>query len=154
MHLLESSLFADQIAACGSGDLCYVRNDHFKKVKVVVAFEAWGLDDKEPRKTYEYVNEIEPGSLDWFELPLNFTSNIQVTLIQLKVYYYDSLGSNPRISDTVYLKDLPKNIKGLHKRVHIDVVHIRETGDGDAEIVLASEDLALFVVLTTRAEGK
>ena len=77
-----------------------------------------------------------------------------IGLIQLKVYYYDSLGSNPRISDTVYLKDLPKNIKGLHKRVHIDIVHIRETNDGDAEIVLASEDLALFVVLTTRAEGK
>lgn len=153
MHLLESSLFADQIAACGSGDLCYVRNDYFKKVKVVVVFEAWGLDDKEPRRAYEYQDEIEAGSVHWFELPHNFTSNIQVTLTRLKVYCHDSLDSNPRISDSVYLKDLPKNIKGLHNRVHIDVIHIRETDAGDAEIVLASESLALFVVLTTRAEG-
>ena len=81
------------------------------------------------------------------------TSNIQVTLIQLKVYRHDSIDPNPRISDSVYLKDMPKNIKGLHKQVHIDIVHIRGTDDGNAEIVLASGDLALFVVLTTRAEG-
>ena len=120
--------------------------------QVTVEFEAWGLDDNAPRRTYEYTDEIEPGSIDWFELPSAFTSNVKVTLIRLKVYH-KSYVSNPRISDSVYLKDTPKNINGLYNRIHIDIIHIRAKTNGDAEIVLASESLALFVVLTTRAEG-
>ena len=152
MHLLKSSLFVDQIAACGKGDVCYVRNDHFDKVNFSVVFEAWGLEDTAPRRTYEYKDELQPGSIEWFELPFGFTSDIQVTLIQLKVFH-DSIASSPSISESVYLKDMPKNIEGLHNPVRIQIVDIRATENGDAAIVLESNKLALFVVLTTRAEG-
>lgn len=153
MHLLESALFVDQIAACGTGDSCYVRNDHFGKVNFTVTFEAWGLEGATPRKMCEYADELDPGSIYWFELPLNFTSGIQVTLITLKVNYDPVVSSNHRISESVYLKDMPKNIKGLHKPVNIEIVDIYSTKSGDAAIVLKSDKLALFVVLTTRAEG-
>lgn len=152
MHLLESSLFVDQIAACGAGDLCYVRNDYFDKVTLAATFEAFSLTETKPRRIHKYKAELQPGSIDWFELPLNFTLDIQVTLVRLKVYH-DSFVSNPRISESVYLKDMPKNIKGLHNRVHVDITEIRASKNGDAEIVLVSDKLALFVVLTTRAEG-
>jgi len=153
MHLLESSLFVDQIAACGTGDLCYVRNDYLEKVEVTVTFEAWALESAAPLRIYKHEDELGPGSIDWFELPLNFTSNIQVILVRLEAYH-DSFISSPRISESVYLKDMPKNIKGLHNGVHVDVVEISSKQNGDAVIVLESDKLALFVVLTTRAEGR
>mmetsp|Transcript_7231 Transcript_7231/g.14942 ORF Transcript_7231/g.14942 Transcript_7231/m.14942 type:complete len:172 (-) Transcript_7231:943-1458(-) len=153
MHLLESSLFVDQIAACGAGDLCYVRNDYLDRVGVVVTFEAWELDSKTPLRIYDHGEELEPGSIEWFDLPPNFTTNIQVILIRLEVYH-DSFVSNPRIAESVYMKDMPKNIKGLHNGVHVDTVDISAKKNGDAEIVLKSDKLALFVVLTTRAEGR
>jgi len=153
MHLLESSLFVDQIAACGTGDLCYIRNDHFDKVNFTVTFEAWRLEDTTPRKMYEYKDELGPGSIDWFKLPFDFTSDTQVTLVRLKIYHDSFVSCNPRVLESVYLKDMPKNIQGLHSPVQIQIVDIRATKNGDAAIVLESDKLALFVVLTTRAEG-
>ena len=155
MHLLKSSLFVDQISACGNGngDLCYVRNDHFEMVKVTVIFEAWSLENTTPRRIYEYTDSLEAGSIDWFELPYNFTSDTQVILVQLKVYHDHFDSSNPTISESIYLKDMPKNIKGLHNPVNIEIVDIRINRNGDGVIVLKSNKLALFVVLTTRAEG-
>lgn len=154
MHLFESSLFVDQIAACGAGDLCYVRNDYFDKVNFTVAFEAWGLEDTTPQRIYEYKDELEPGSIDWFELPFDFTSGIQVILVRLEVFHDSFVSSNPRISESVYLKDMPKNIKGLENPIQIEILDIFVTKNGDATIVLESDKLALFVVLTTRAEGR
>mmetsp|Transcript_4303 Transcript_4303/g.9395 ORF Transcript_4303/g.9395 Transcript_4303/m.9395 type:complete len:209 (-) Transcript_4303:599-1225(-) len=152
MHLLSSSLFVDQIAACGKGDLCYVRNDDSNKVKVTVVYEAWVLEDTIPQKSYEYVNELEPGSIDWFDLPFNFTSNSKVILIRLEIYH-NSITSSPRVSESVYLTDMPKDIMGLQNPVHIEIVDISINTNGDAAIVLKSDKLALYVVLTTRAEG-
>ena len=153
MHLLESSLFRDQITACGTGDLCYVRNDHFDKVRLSITFEAWECNNAIPRRTHIYENEIEAGSIDWFSLPVNFTSHIQVILVRLKVYNHPFTSAYALISESVYLKDMPKNIKGLHSLVEISIVDIRLTKNGDAEIVLESDKLALFVYLTTRAQG-
>ena len=87
MHLLESSLFRDQITACGTGDLCYVRNDHFDKVRLVITFEAWECKNTVPQRTYMYENELEEGSVDWFSLPVGFTSSFQIILVQLTVYH-------------------------------------------------------------------
>jgi hypothetical protein len=152
MHLLESSLFVDQVAACGASSLCYVRNDHFDKVNFTIAFEAWALEDVVPRRIYEYKDELEAGSIDWFELPSDFTSDVQVSLIRLEVCH-DSASSDPRITESVYLTDMPKNIKGLKDPIHIEIIDIHATENGDAAIVLESDKLALYVVLTTRANG-
>jgi len=153
MHLLESSLFVDQIAACGASSLCYIRNDHFDKVNFTLAFEAWALEDVVPRRIYEYKDEIEAGTINWFELPSDFTSDVQVTLVRLEVCHDPTVSSDPRISESVYLTDMPKSIKGLKDPIHIEIVDIHATENGDAAIVLESDKLALYVVLTTRAEG-
>mmetsp|Transcript_2956 Transcript_2956/g.6363 ORF Transcript_2956/g.6363 Transcript_2956/m.6363 type:complete len:172 (-) Transcript_2956:899-1414(-) len=153
MHLLKSSLFVDQIAACGEGDLCYVRNDHYETVNFSVAFEAWDIEDMAPLRTYEYGNKLEGGSIDWFELPFNFTLDTQVILVKLNVHGDSFVTSDPMVSETVYLKDMPKSIKGLHNPVLIEILDIHGTQNGDAAIILRSDKLALFVVLTTRAEG-
>ena len=156
MHLLESSLFRDQIAACGihdSDDLCYVRNDSFDKVNFTVEFEAWELKDTQPKHVYEYKEVLEPGSIDWFKLPVDFTSDIQIILVRLNVHHNHFISSSHDFSESVYLKDMPKNIKGLQSSVNIEIVEIRASKNGDAVIVLQSDQLALFVVLTTRAEG-
>lgn len=43
MHLLESSLYRDVIAACGQNFQCYVRNDGMARKNLTVHFEAWDL---------------------------------------------------------------------------------------------------------------
>mmetsp|Transcript_653 Transcript_653/g.1366 ORF Transcript_653/g.1366 Transcript_653/m.1366 type:complete len:171 (+) Transcript_653:302-814(+) len=153
MHLLKSSLFADQIAACGEGDLCYVRNDHFESVEFSVIFEAWDIEHTAPIRSFTHKNELEAGSIVWFQLPNNFTSDTQVVLLELKVQGDFDVAPNSRSSDTVYLKDVPRNIRGLRSPVTIEVVDIHQTENGDATLILTSDRLALFVVLTTRAEG-
>eukprot|EP00536_Pseudo-nitzschia_multiseries_P017061 jgi/Psemu1/70068/estExt_Genemark1.C_13600007 len=149
----RSSLFADQIVACGEGDLCYVRNDHIASVKFAVVFEAWDIEDTTPLKTFTYRNELAAGSIVWFKLPDDFTSSTQVVLLELNVQD-DYLGApGLRTSETVYLKDVPKRIKGLRSPVRIEILEIHQTMNGYATLVLRSDKLALFVVLTTRAEG-
>ena len=154
MHLLKSSLFLDQISACGKGGMCYVRNDHFETVNFIVSFEAWDIEHVAPIRTYEYTNELEGGSIDWFDLPLDFTLETQIILIQLKVQLPSSLVPfDHRVSETIFLEDMPKRLKGLQSPVNIEILDIYETNNGDAAIILTSDKLALFVLLTTRAEG-
>lgn len=153
MHLLKSSLFVDQIVACGKGDLCYVRNDHFETVKVTLTFEAWDLQYSTKLGKHEFTNELSGGSIHWFELPSNFTLDSQVILVQLKAFENSLLLPKYKITQSVYLKDTPKSIRGLENPVHIEILDIYRTKDAGAAIVLRSNKLALFLVLTTRAEG-
>jgi hypothetical protein len=49
---------------------------------------------------------------------------------------------------------MPKELKGLKTPVNIKLLSIEKTDKGTALLSLESDGLALFVVLTTRAEGR
>jgi beta-mannosidase len=156
MHLLESSLFRDQIVACGKKGNCYVRNDGMNEVDATVSFEAWPMrmtESLENIKTYLYNSTIEAGQIRWFQLPAEYiSSHNQVTLITLKTDVSGS--SSPLISESVFLPTMPKNITGLHSSVSIKILSIEDTSKGGALVSLESDRLALYVVLTTRADGR
>ncbi len=72
-------------------------------------------------------------------------------IILIKVY--DSI-SERSIFESTFLPSLPKDIPGLRTPVLIKVESIEILEDSVAEIRLSSNQLALFVVLTTRAQGR
>ena len=51
MHLLESTLFRDVMAACGTSNQCYFRNDGGESVEARVVFESWDLGSAAATKT-------------------------------------------------------------------------------------------------------
>jgi beta-mannosidase len=156
MHLLESSLFRDQIVACGRKGDCYVRNDGMNTVDAIITFEAWPIllpEGFENVKTYLYNSTMKAGEIKWFELPAEYISPAnQVTLITLKTNVSGS--SNLMTSESVFLQTMPKNLTGLHNSVSIKILSIEGTNRGSALVSLESDRLALYVVLTTRAEGR
>jgi beta-mannosidase len=154
MHLLESSLFRDQIVACGKTGNCYVRNDGMNTVNATISFEAWPMrmtDGLESVNVYLYNSTLEAGHIRWFQLPAEYiSSDNQVTLITLKT---DII--SPVTSESVFLPTMPKNIAGLHNSVSVKILSIEGTANkGSALVSLESDRLALYVVLTTRAGGR
>lgn len=63
MHMMESFLFRDVIAACGQEDLCYVRNDAMQSVNVTVTLEAWSLSALKENYAVNYNFFLEGGSI-------------------------------------------------------------------------------------------
>jgi beta-mannosidase len=54
MHLLESCLFRDVMAACGTDNRCYVRNDGRETLSAQLSFEAWNIGSAKPTQTLSY----------------------------------------------------------------------------------------------------
>ena len=63
MHMMESFLFRDIIAACGQEDECYVRNDAMQSVNVTVTLEAWSLPALRENDNANYNFFLEGGSI-------------------------------------------------------------------------------------------
>jgi hypothetical protein len=63
MHMMESFLFRDVIAACGQEDQCYVRNDAIQSVNVTVTLEAWSLSALRENDAINYIFFLEGGSI-------------------------------------------------------------------------------------------
>ena len=63
MHMMESFLFRDVIAACGQEDQCYVRNDAMHSVNVTVTLEAWSLPARRENDAANYNFFLEGGSI-------------------------------------------------------------------------------------------
>ena len=149
MHLLEHALFRNQIVACGKGDICYVRNDGMGPAKVELVFHVWqDLGAHSSSHDMEFSFFIRPGRIQWFQLPSNFVGNAQVVLIDMKV-------NNKSLSNSLFLRDMPKNIDGLKKtEILIETSSIRQNSDGAAVVELESSNLALLVVLTASTQGR
>jgi beta-mannosidase len=156
MHLLESSLFRDQIVACGKGGNCYLRNDGMSTVGMTVTFESWTVRHTsvlDNVNTYLYNSTLDAGQIQWFQLPSDFLAGDNQVLL-MNLVTGTSSASNQVSSESVYLPTMPKNITGLHSSVSIKILSIQGTDKGDALVSLESDRLALFVVLTTRAKGR
>lgn len=56
--------------------------------------------------------------------------------------------------ESTYLPSLPKDLPGIETPISVQVEAISIVDDSTVEIIVSSVDLALFVVLTTRAQGR
>jgi beta-mannosidase len=54
MHLLESHLFRHVMAACGTDNRCYVRNDGRETLTAQISFETWKIGNAKPTQTLSY----------------------------------------------------------------------------------------------------
>jgi hypothetical protein len=124
MHLLESSLYRDQLVACGENDLCYLRNDGMVAFDIVVTFEAWSLivGDSSPAETMTYTFYIASGQMLWFTLPPTFTADKYIILIQTILSSPSRSNISDTISNSVSLKALPKDIP-----VSVNIVSVTTT---------------------------
>lgn len=84
---------------------------------------------------------------DRFKLPQDFTRNADAVTIQV----YDNEVER-KLLENIFLLNHPKDIAGLHNPVSIE--HSIVAAGDRADIRLTSDQLALFVVLTSRAQGR
>jgi hypothetical protein len=162
MHLLQSSLFRNQIVACGKDRNCYIRNDGIVAIQAIVEFEAWNAGSTEkPNNTYRYTAMVDPGTIHWFDLPSALTISVE-DIILIKLLQQEEIPMlSTAISESVYLQAMPKDISGLEKTTKIEILsmhhehHAHPDFNGSTAIIeLQSDRLATFVVLTTKAQGR
>jgi hypothetical protein len=169
MHLLKNSLFQDQIVACGNERNCYIRNDGFHSICAIVSFESWKAGSSESEKTnntYTYSAMVDASTIHWFDLPSTLTQNaddiILIRLSQQEEVHLSRTGIvSADLSESVYLQAMPKDIVGLQQPTKIEILsihyqhqHMDHGQPSTATIELRSDRLAVFVVLTTRAQGR
>jgi hypothetical protein len=84
---------------------------------------------------------------DRLSLPGNFTKNTDVVIIQV----YDNEVEG-QLLESIFLSKHPKDIPGLTEPVSINTTI--DAYNDRAEIKMTSNKLAMFVVLTCRAQGR
>ena len=171
MYLLKSSLLQDLFAACGHNNECYVRNDGQLPRSADVRLESWNLT-QQFSGAYHFFNVVlRPSEIrkcthfrfdtylphisisvvfltDRFSLPPNFTAGKNVVFVGVADHT-----EKQTFQENTYLWTYPKNMVELREPVTIRVPIIRALDDTTAEVVLLSTKVALFVVLSTEAEG-
>ena len=85
----------------------------------------------------------------WFSLPNRIRIGNEVILIRVR----DEKSSRV-LQENIFLWDMPKDIVGLTEPVFVEVQSVEAAADGTVFVTLRSNRLALFVVLTTRAQGR
>ena len=85
----------------------------------------------------------------WFPLPGEIRQGNEVVLISVQ-----DESSKEMVAENVFLWSLPKDIVGLGNNVSISVHSIKKLSDSEALVTLQSDRLAIFVTLTTRAQGR
>ena len=145
MYLLRQ-LFRDTIVACGSGGLCFARDDSLNATYIQLTAEAWTLGHQLPLRTFSWNCTTESGrSLAWFRLHDKFQDGADVILLQ-------SLHSS---SETVaFLWNVPRNMPRLSLAVTFSVTVQPSPTSRSVTLRLTSDHLALYVVLSTAAEGR
>lgn len=107
------------------------------------------LDGAHPAE-FCMITHINP--TDRFSLPSNLKLTYDTVLIRVD---NDRDRSKPLMKESVFLWDMPLAMKGLTAfPVIITIDSVREGANGTAVVSLHSDGLALFVCLTTRAQGR
>lgn len=77
------------------------------------------------------------------------TMGTDVVLLRLEETQTENL-----LCENAFLFQMPKNIDGLITTPSIEFDVIKNTADESATISVQSDNLAIYVVLTTRAQGR
>ena len=145
MYLLRR-LFHDTIVTCGVGGLCFVRDDGLNVTYVETRAEAWSLEQQLPLRTFNWNCTTEQGrSIAWFHLPDGFQDDADVILLQS---LHGSSGTG------AFLWNVPRDMHRLSVPVTFSVVVEPLSTSRSAYVRLTSDRLALYVVLSTAADGQ
>lgn len=151
MYLLRRHLFRDVIVSCGQDDVCFARNDGYNSTDLLVNMEAWELGGDEPLRNASLLHALPQGrsSVD-FHLPQLFRVGADVIMIEVKA----SLQPSSEGSREAFLWNLPRDLSRLAHPVTISIATQQEEHNGNILIQLTSNSLALYVFLSTTAEGQ
>ena len=145
MYLLRQ-LFRDTIVACGSGGLCFARDDSLNATYIDLKAEAWTVGHQLPLRTFSWNWITEQGrSLAWFRLPDMFQDGADVILLQSLHSSSDALA---------FLWNVPRDMPRLSQAVTFSVNVQPSPTSRSVTLRLTSDHLALYVVLSTAAEGR
>ena len=170
MHLLSQSLFRHVFVACGQDGLCYCRNDGIAPFVGKVVAETWSsirgelVANQSQRVLLDggisHTGECHEKCMlksalhfadycmtEWFQLERNVSDLSEVVLLSL----WDSKGSLV-IEDEVVLWSAPKDIRATYMTATIAIVEVF-LENRSMNIVLESDQLVLYVVLTTVESG-
>ncbi|GKY98403.1 hypothetical protein MPSEU_000797800 [Mayamaea pseudoterrestris] len=151
MFLLRRYAFRDSIVACGQDGLCFARCDCLNSTLIKVKFEAWRIGAEHPIRTFNYSHSHAAGrSTQFFSLPTGFVkSDADVTLVE-----QFSTEHEPMVNVEAFLLKVPRDMNRLIIPVSISVSLHTSVQSGFVRIDLISDTLALYIVLSTAAQGR
>jgi len=158
-HWLRENLYTDVIISCGKDSsnnvdlLCYAKNDAYAAHVVDIIIMANSLTDGQLTPIYQQ-NDVElasgPGAITWFSVKGNQvdnTTNIFTAIV--------ADNSGPVLANNFFLLQAPMNLKLQPLDVAVKVNNYANAdGSIDISVSKSSEAIALFVTLTTLANGR
>lgn len=149
MHLLRQSLFRDVFVACGKDGICFCRNDGIYTVQGEIFLETWSSinGDLLGNQSKEILLEGGMSHSEWFQLDRNITDLSDVLLLS-----FVELNGSFIIENYVVLWSVPKDIRAAYLTAKISIVDVVMV-DRLINIILESDQLALYVVITTPETG-
>jgi len=156
-YLLKKSLFTDLTATCGEQTLCYIKNDSpipfYGLIKISAIHFSPGFEEI----VYFSAKNLTggPGNVNWFTLggknPISWTSYLtnigcKVNTCMLRIIIQGN-SSFEALSTNEFLFTEPKNLILPKASVTFSV-------DDIGNILLSTDQVLLYVVLTTRANGR
>eukprot|EP00658_Telonema_sp_P-2_P037323 TRINITY_DN26848_c0_g1_i1.p1 TRINITY_DN26848_c0_g1~~TRINITY_DN26848_c0_g1_i1.p1 ORF type:complete len:858 (-),score=160.40 TRINITY_DN26848_c0_g1_i1:403-2976(-) len=153
-YLLKSSLYADVMATCGAGAACYVVNDGVKAVDAVVEISAISLRNSSTKPICSHTAQLPagPGAIEYFTCP-EFGA-----LLPSKEIIFSSVvrgNSGGTLSEHTILAHTPANLTiPSDARVEMEVTGSAAATEFPVTVALSTDKVAVFVVLTTLAQGR
>jgi len=146
-YWLKNSIFTDVTAACGRGGACYVRNDMTSAVAPHVTMRLVNLDGSTSEVFSATVKlAAGPGAVEWLQIP-EFNAADHV----LEITITDQ--SHGLMCHNVQLFDVPKRLNTRRSTLSFEIAET-SNADGSVDIVVHSDQVALFVTLTTLEHGR
>lgn len=149
-YLLKASIYADVMSSCGKGGQCYVRNDGVAAFKGTVTVTALFLNNASTAVLQRQSVSLPGGSgaSAWFTID---SDSLSVNDTVLTADVTSSTGT--LLSHNVLLLTPPKYLN-LRKANFLLTINPVANPDGTYDVTVTSDQIALYVTLTTLAHGR
>lgn len=148
------ALFKDVIAVCGAKGLCYVRNDGSTKFRGSVKVESVSFSDSSKEVLYERDVRLRPGpaSIQYFSIP-EIDGKSRIAMISVKHSCGLVANNNFALFEAPKDLNLPRASLSIRVRIKPSVTKtVAQTVNASLEVTASR--FALFVVLSTQAQGR
>lgn len=147
------SIYADVMASCGQGGTCFVKNDspmEFNGNVTITSYKfATGESTVLAKKTVSLA--AGPGVTHWFNV--TFPEDLTQEIITAVVSKYKDSGETEIWSDNLIPLTAPAKMDLPKADVKFTVATAVAT-DGSVDITVTTDKVALYVTLTTLADGR
>lgn len=157
-YWLAAHLFADVRATCGgvyrsTEHVCYVRNDRaglpFSGVVTLTTYELLGDGTPVTWATQPAVLGAGPGAVLWFGTPGNTLPNGNTTVLVATV----TEAGGAIVSSHMVQLTAPRNLLAPRATLSLSIAPAANA-DGSVNVTVTADRVALFVTLTTQAQGR